>query len=169
MKVINLFSGPGAGTSTTAAQLYAELKWAGINCEMVREWIKEKVWQGEANESLSNQLYVFAKQHNGLYNINNKVDYAITDSPLPLSIIYNKQKDSLFDSLVIHEFNKFNNINIFLTRNKPYSGSGRYQTLEEAQVLDEKIKNLLRQYALPYTIIEGTNEATKFIRKILGV
>jgi adenylate kinase family enzyme len=31
MKVINLFAGPGAGKSTTAAALFSKMKWKGYN------------------------------------------------------------------------------------------------------------------------------------------
>jgi len=33
--VVNLYGGPGTGKSTTAAATFAELKMAGINCELV--------------------------------------------------------------------------------------------------------------------------------------
>ena len=42
--VINLFSGPGVGKSTTAAMVFAKLKMNGVDCEMALEFAKEKVW-----------------------------------------------------------------------------------------------------------------------------
>ena len=45
MKVINLFAGPGAGKSTTAAGLFHLMKIAGMNVELVtefsRSWVVE--------------------------------------------------------------------------------------------------------------------------------
>ena len=72
--VINLFGGPGVGKSTTASQLFANLKWSNINCELVREYAKDKVWENSL-ELLDNQLYVFAKQHHRQYILNEKVEY----------------------------------------------------------------------------------------------
>jgi len=39
-KVINLFAGPGAGKSTTAAGLFAEMKRANVDVELVTEYVK---------------------------------------------------------------------------------------------------------------------------------
>ncbi len=170
MKVINLWAGPGAGKSTIAAQLFAELKWKNCNCELVREWIKEKVWQGN-NHSLSNQLYVFAKQQNGMFLLKDKVDYVITDSPLPLSIMYNSDKDEggFFAKLVSREFSRYDNLNYFIKRQKPYNPLGRYQTADEAQELDLKIKELLEKYFFSYKEIEGNPSGVETILKDLGV
>ncbi|MGV8131895.1 MAG: AAA family ATPase [Candidatus Pacearchaeota archaeon] len=168
MKVINLWAGPGAGKSSLAADLFAQLKWAGANAEIVREWIKEKVWQGSYT-SLSNQLYVFAKQQNGLHSLNGKVEFAITDSPLPLSIIYNSEKDDLFNQLVMKEFNKFDNINLFVKRRKAYNPSGRLQTETEANELDNQVLRLLNSYNIPYQTIEGTHDTAIWFKNSLLV
>ena len=39
--VVNLYGGPGAGKSTAALQLVAELKKRGINADYVSEYAKE--------------------------------------------------------------------------------------------------------------------------------
>lgn len=41
--VVNLFGAPGAGKSTGAAHIFAELKMCGINTELVTEFAKDKV------------------------------------------------------------------------------------------------------------------------------
>lgn len=166
MKVINLFAGPGAGKSTIAAQLFSEFKWDGHNVEIVREWAKEKAWQGSP-ESLNNQLYVFAKQHNGLHIIKNKVEFAITDSPLLLSMVYNSENDEVFNSLVLREFNKFDNVNLFVTRNKDYNPKGRFQTEDEAIELDNKILRVLNKYNIPYEIVKGTKDTAVWLKNRL--
>lgn len=40
--VINLFGAPGAGKSTGAAIVFAELKKRGVNAELVTEFTKDK-------------------------------------------------------------------------------------------------------------------------------
>ncbi len=43
--VVNLLGGPGSGKSTTAADVFARLKWQDINCELVTEFAKDLVWE----------------------------------------------------------------------------------------------------------------------------
>lgn len=50
---VNFFSGPGAGKSTLAAYVFSKLKMMGVNCELVSEFAKDKVWE-KNNEALSN-------------------------------------------------------------------------------------------------------------------
>ena len=58
--VVNMFASPGSGKSTLAAYTFAKLKMLGVNCELVTEFAKDKVWENN-NKALANQLYVFAK------------------------------------------------------------------------------------------------------------
>ncbi len=46
LKVINLWAGPGAGKSTTAAGLFNLMKIRGYNVELVTEFAKEMVYEG---------------------------------------------------------------------------------------------------------------------------
>ena len=57
---INFFGAPGSGKSTLSAIVFAKLKMMGVNCELVTEFAKDKVWE-KNNEALSNQIYIFAK------------------------------------------------------------------------------------------------------------
>ena len=41
--LISLYSGPGSGKSTGAAWIFAKLKLAGVNAELVTEFAKDKV------------------------------------------------------------------------------------------------------------------------------
>ena len=63
--IVNFYAGPGAGKSTMVAHTFAELKWRGINCELVTEYAKDKVWE-KSFETLENQFYVSAKQYHRL-------------------------------------------------------------------------------------------------------
>jgi hypothetical protein len=171
LKVINLYGGPGTGKSTTAAGLFFEMKNQGINCELAREYAKDVVWEGR-NHLLENQIYIFAKQLKRLLDLDEQVDYAVTDSPLILSLVYRKaarwKEGQAFDQLVIEEFNRFDNVNIFLQRVKPFEQAGRVQTIEEAKALDLTIEGTLKYLREPYQVVEANLLAPKKILEILG-
>jgi ATP:corrinoid adenosyltransferase len=65
MKVINIFAGPCAGKSTTAAGLFYLMKVSGYNVELVTEYAKDMTWEGRHN-ILGDQLYILAKQNRRL-------------------------------------------------------------------------------------------------------
>ncbi|MFA5366572.1 MAG: AAA family ATPase [Dehalococcoidia bacterium] len=156
--VVNLFAGPGTGKSTSCAQIFAELKHQGINCEMVREFAKDKVWENSL-DVLNDQIYIFGKQQHRMKILIGQVDVIITDSPLLLSIIYDKSDNQNFKNLVVDTHNEFKNINIFLVREKPYNPKGRVQNEEKAKLLDVKIKSLLTELNIPYLCIKSNRES----------
>ena len=166
-KIINLFAGPGAGKSTTAAGLFHKMKLQGESVEYVQEFAKDLTWSAWHN-ALDCQSYVFGQQLWRIERLIGKVDYIITDSPLLLSLIY-KPKDypNSFDNFVLDMFNKYDNINFYLIRKKKYISIGRNQTEDEAKVIDEITKSTLNKYEIPYLIVEGTEEAVNLIRKYL--
>lgn len=148
--VVNLFSGPGVGKSTTAAMVFAKLKMNGVDCEMALEFAKEKVWE-ESFRTMDDQIYIFGKQLHKIWRLNNKVQVIICDSPLPNSIIYDKEDSKPFHALVLEQFDKFNNRNFFIERGTDYVENGRLQTLEEARKIDKAVIDLLSSNHIPYT------------------
>ena len=160
--IVNLFSGPGAGKSTTAAGLFYQLKIKGINCELVTEYAKHVTWRENYN-TLKNQIYVFAKQHDKMFHLKDKVDVIITDSPIVLSLSYcdfNVVSPSL-ENLILDEFNRDENINLnyFINRVNPYSNKGRSQNEEQAKEKDREILGLLDKTNIPYCFIDGNDKA----------
>lgn len=145
--VINLIGSPGTGKSTIASELFAKMKWLGFDVELVSEYAKELVWE-ERNETFKNELYLFAKQHHRLFRLKGKVKYVITDRPLILSLFYNQKygdSSQQFRDMVLHEVDKFENINIFLKRTKPYVAKGRNQTEEESDVFSEEMLRICQE------------------------
>jgi nicotinamide riboside kinase len=157
--VVNLAGSPGAGKSTGAAKVFSELKMLGINCELVGEVAKDITWEHNMT-ALSCQEYVFGKQSYRLARCRNDVDVIVTDSPLPLTIIYTQNpiiKKPLTD-LVMAVFDSYDNINFFINRTKPYNPKGRNQTAEESDAISEEIKELYKNLNIPYTEINGDTE-----------
>jgi hypothetical protein len=162
--IVNILGGPGAGKSSMTASVFSYLKWHDVNCEMALEYAKEVVWSKTEN-LLKNQLFVFGQQHNRLYHLLDKVDVIITDSPLLLSIIYDAEQNVHLKSLVLDEFSKYNNMNYLLTRKKKYNPSGRLQTEDEAKQIDDRLRDLLKMYDIPYKEIAGVPENAQLIGK----
>lgn len=142
--VVNLIGGPGSGKSTTASGIFYALKRMGVNCEMALEFAKDKVWE-ESYKILDDQFYIFGKQYHKLFRLNGKVDVIITDSPLIISILYNKTSSKYFNDFVLEQYNTFYNLTFLLNRPKNYQAEGRIQTKEESEVLDTVIKDILNK------------------------
>lgn len=171
--VINLFGGPGCGKSTTASRIFSHLKMNGYKCELVTEFAKDLTWRKNFKE-LSNQIYVFGEQHNRLHQLKNEVEVIVTDAPLLLSLIYSP-KDLLpyLEPLVLHEINKFDNLNILLSRTKKYMQYGRSQSEDEAKQIDNITKNILEKFNINYNnfnypIDEKLNELLEIINHKLN-
>ena len=158
--VINLFGGPGSGKSTGAAYIFSQLKTKGFDCELVTEFAKDKVWE-DNKEVFKNQFYITGKQSFKISRCNGKVNIIITDSPILLGAIYTDSE--IFKAAVLEEFNKYNNINFFIKRQKDYNPNGRNQTEEEAKSIDVKIINYLKENKIDNFIAPGTISGYDFI------
>lgn len=172
MQIINLYGGPGTGKSTTAAQIFAELKKRGINVELVTEFAKDLTWH-ERHKTLTDQLYILGKQHHKIFMLKDKVDYIITDSPLFLSAYYNEfvcaePLPETFRNLVIDLWWTYDSIDIFLTRSKAYNPKGRNQTEEEAVKIDTTLKAMMKGVGIPFIECGTTDTDIKDILNYIG-
>lgn len=162
--VVNFFGGPGAGKSTMAAHVFAELKWytgrpdtPDIKVELVTEYAKDKVWE-DSLHTLDNQPYVFGKQLHRLSRVANKVDIVITDSPIILSLLYSNEGPK-FANFVVDKFDSFFNYNVLLRRKKVYIKAGRYQEEEDARKLDAQTTRLLLENNIQiHSVYDGVRE-----------
>lgn len=155
--VINLLGGPCTGKSTLAAELFSSLKKIGVECELVMEYAKDKVWE-ESFHTLDNQIYVFGKQLHRMWRLKDKVDVIVTDSPLLLSMLYDKKKSKTLRKLVIEQYNEFDNLTYFIKRNFEYNENGRYQTEKEAKDLDEKLLKMLNSVDIDFWVVNNDEE-----------
>lgn len=159
--VVSLFGGPGSGKSILAAKIFAALKEKFIACEMGREYIKDKLYEG-SKTAVQNQIYIFGKQQYILFRLSDRVDVIVTDSPLPFSVLYDQTNSEVLRAIVFDEFNKYNNLNFFLDRNESieYETKGRYQDLESAKQVDEKLLGILKDNNVKYDNISGISDDT---------
>ena len=157
--VVNLLGGPGACKSILRAEVFAELKWNGVEVEEALEYAKDRVWEGSFNV-LENQLYIFGKQQHRMFRVRGKVNVIVTDSSLLNSIIYDAKNDEDLRKVILNEFHKYDNVNIFLERDEAsYNPVGRMQTLEQSKEIDNQIKDMLKQYDIPYITMPAKRES----------
>ena len=159
--VINLFGVPSAGKSTGAAYIFSKLKMKGINAELVTEFAKDKVWEDNSEVfKPDNQCYIFGKQFYRMSRCKDKVDVIITDSPLPLCILYNKSRilGDEFNQVVMNCFNSFINLSWLVLRDRPYNPIGRIHTEEQSDALKKPLVELLDKHYIEYAEIKGNQE-----------
>lgn len=162
MRVINVFGGPGAGKSTTAAGVFHKMKTMRREVELVTEYAKDMTWEGRKN-ILTDQLYVLAKQNRRLERLkSHKVDWVISDSPLVLGLIYQPPEYfQTFQPFLMEVFNSYDNINIMLSRDFEYNPVGRNQTAEQAAQIDADLHSLLRANGVPYYMVTNDPEVDR--------
>lgn len=147
LKVINLFAAPSVGKSTTAAGLFNLMKMRGHSVELVSEFAKDLTWSKNWM-GLTNQLHILGEQDRRLRVLDGQVEWAITDSPLPMGLAYCGDEWGGIDGWLADAswsaFERYHNYNILLNRSAdiPYQEAGRNQTAEEAMKLDNVIDYL---------------------------
>lgn len=174
--VINLFGGPGIGKSTLAAELYASLKKKNINCELVREYVKNWAWENKEIKPV-NQIFLLGQQAQAESILYGKVDYIITDSPILLPAVYQKlffSGDYVKEAAegVMNDAEKMGVTykNYVLKRTGEFKQEGRYHSLQQSIIIDEAIPIMLIQNKQNYTTLDCLeNERSSFITKDLDL
>ena len=145
MLVINFFAGAGAGKSTISADVFCKLKKLGYRCELVNEFAKELILSGNL-EPLNDQIYLFAEQLHRLRSYDKHgTQIAICDSPLVLSLVYDRNHEGKeFSDLVWKQFNSYKNLNYMLERIDGFwQADGRVGNESIARQKDVEIIGLL--------------------------
>lgn len=174
--IINISGGPGVGKTTIASQLFSILKQRGFEVENVPEFAKELVYEGRS-QAFNDRFYMHAIQNHRLFLLDDKVDFIITDSPLYLTSIYyhfylaNRYSDSyteMLDNAVIETFNQYNNKVYHLTRSTDYQANGRRELLNEAELIDEKIIEYLKENDIEYKEVNLYNVIETILTDLLN-
>ncbi len=144
LTVVNLWGAPSVGKSTAAAGLFNMMKTQGHRVELVTEVAKDLTYSRDW-KALENQLYILGQQDHRLRRLVGEVDYVVTDSPLPLGIVYMTPEyaDWLSDA-TLAAYERYDNIDFILKRRKKYDTYGRTQTEGEALALDLQVRDVFR-------------------------
>jgi len=162
VKVINLIGPPGAGKSTTAAGLFSLMKLKGLKTELVTEYAKDLVYEDRLDHL--DQNYIFAKQHRRLSRLRTVVDYAVTDSPLLLSLYYEDLAlPRSFKPFVRDVIDTFDQYYFFIDRVKEYQTYGRTQSVTESDMIGMQLKKLLHNECINYFKVDGDGDAASKI------
>jgi len=155
MKVINLWGAPSSGKSTTAAGLFFLMKINKKRVELVTEFAKDLVWEGR-EQAFGDQTFIYGEQNHRLHRLEGKVDFTITDSPIPLPIFYMpKGYLKKFPEMVMEQFHRYENINYLLKRNHAYENNGRRHSEEQSQEIADELEQFLNEQKINYTVIEA--------------
>lgn len=165
--VINLIGGPCSGKSTIAAELFARLKKMSIHCELVSEYIKDRIY--EENQTMpKNQIAIFGMEHYNISNKLGKVDVIVHDGSFINNIIYKTEENKYFDDLIISEYKRFWNLDFFIKRgNIEFETYGRIHNLKQSKELDKTIKETYDNYELSYIEVESRDAVDKIIPIVL--
>jgi len=160
--LVNLWAGPGTGKSTVAAGLFYTMKTRGENVELIREYAKELCWEGLLGVAEQHDLYLV--QERRTYSLNDKVSFAITDSPLRLGpCIYSRdaQLGSLLDRAatgIEAQFGRVVNILLSRTSDHPFNPAGREQDEDAARAIDQRIRQLPIKFDAEFSVNQFTVE-----------
>lgn len=152
MIVINFWGGAGIGKSTLAARTYAWLKQRGCRAEMTGEYAKELVYENSMRV-IRDQLYLYAEQEHRLRCLaESGVEVAVSDSPTPLSIVYDIEQDAKLADLI---WDRFKSVNFLLKRDDSmFTEKDRIDTLASAHAVDEAVMEMLDKHQIPYTKVD---------------
>lgn len=172
--LINFLGAPSSGKSSLASLTFVKLKINHLSSELVQEYAKQLVWANRL-EDLSNQWYVSKQQYLMLKAVYGKVDYLVTDSPLLAGFYYNRHHpDNVCDvskteKMILSKMKEFNNIYIFLKRNKnfPYEHIGRIHDEDQSNKIEKELKELLDELGIEYLeIVSDVNNITEILNYI---
>ncbi len=164
--LVNLFAGAGAGKSTCASGVFSLLKHHNVNAELITEYAKDLVWEGRLHLN-RNDMEIFSEQLRRQHRLRGKVDVMVTDSPILLSSIYIEPFDELFHATVMREFKKYNNMNYYIKRVKPYMKIGRAESKNGAKKIDDKVIEFLDREQVIYEKRLVDNETVNYITGLI--
>ncbi len=157
--VVNLFGGPGTGKSTLALGITHELKRLRHEAQFIAEeakyWAFYKHHIGEPE-----QLEITWRQYDAERRYYEHADFIVTDSPLEICAFYSWYRNRTDDySNIVRRLRErhphIEVLNYWIVREKEYNPVGRYQTEEEALLVDREMQAFMAPHGLIRTDIHN--------------
>lgn len=159
--VINGYGGPGEGKSTACMEITAALKKAGYGAEYVQEYAKELVYDKNMemlDGSAKNQFEILKEQTRRVDRLYDQVDFIVTDSPILLNEIYNKELTPEYRDIVGKIQNSYSNFSFFIERDvSNFEEEGRIHNLAESIQKDQEIRDMLLDNDIKYKTYNHEN------------
>jgi nicotinamide riboside kinase len=153
---INFFAGPGAGKSTLAAKVFAEMKVRGHDVEHISEFVKTMAHEGHFPESYD-QFYIMGQQLHREDVALRHVDMIVTDSPILLGAAYAQfyNFDAHEHLIAISEFfdEDFPALNFFIERTVKYDPKGRFQESSQVEAVDVALRRIMNSAPVEYEVV----------------
>jgi nicotinamide riboside kinase len=150
--VVELYSGPGGGKSTAAADLYATLKRRGIDAEMAREFAKRWAWEGRY-VGHHDEIHVLGQQVREEARLLGKAAVIVSDRPVLMSAVYASlyAPESIRRGVVVAVQGYYEQsaddghlrVAVLLPRRPGYQETGRYESREQAELVDAVVEDVL--------------------------
>jgi hypothetical protein len=144
-KLLSFWAPPGVGKSRSAAAAFAILKNRGFRVELVPEFAKSLSYT-DNKVALADPFYVMANQEHACFQLIGKVDYIVTDGPVPMAAVYCDLEDRpQVRELAMHLRSRYRCFDVRLTRDpgRHYETYGRHHTEEESLALEAKVDRIL--------------------------
>ena len=159
--VINGYGGPGEGKSTACMEITAALKKEGYGAEYVQEYAKELVYDKNMemlDGSAKNQFEILKEQTRRVDRLYDQVDFIVTDSPILLNEIYNKELTPEYRDIVGKIQNSYSNFSFFIERDvSNFEEEGRIHNLAESIQKDQEIRDMLLDNDIKYKTYNHEN------------
>ena len=149
---IAIMGSSGAGKSTVAHGIMYQFKRIPLSVEMASEFTKDEVYENHLQEIVNDQLYIMGEQNRRVARCIGKVDYIITDSPLPICSVHTDSK--LLQEVAFSTFEQTENFIIFIKKPKDvkFETEGRLEDESTSKKISDTLEEslLARGYKLNY-------------------
>lgn len=156
--VLSAFGGPGSGKTVACMDICQQLKKRGYNAEYVSEVAKDYVYDEDyemLDGSAEHQYEMLQEQLRRVDRYMGKVDFVVTDSPILLNGIYNKQLNPEYERMLMRLHEQYNNFVFFVNRDAGhFQEEGRIHDLKESKEKDAQIRNMLDKNKIYYGTYE---------------
>lgn len=183
---ISFWGGPGAGKTSMAAKLYAEMKAGAYKVYFSEESVNPWIYQGRVPPEGYDDLLLFAQQiYAEEVRMNPRkggaekpqataADYVVTDCPPLMCCVYNQRRGVPYHNHLVKialEYEKaYPSLNIFMGRPANYDEGERFHSRKEAEEIDQKMRDCLRQHHLKFREIPvtGAGEVVQYVLSEIG-